>query len=290
MAPTMSGPGFDAQAMKDRERATWSAASVGWKTHDERLVEFSRPVTEELVRRAGIRPGLRVLDLASGTGEPSLTIAERVGAAGSVLGVDLAEPMLAVARDKATRRGLTNVEYRVADAENLDLPSATFDAATMRWGIMFLPDPVAAMRHVHRVLRDGARLALAAWGPPEANPFLRIPLDVIRKYTEVPTPPPGSPGLFAFGPAARLPATLQQAGFGDVGTAELKLRVAGFENGADYWKFQRAIAGPIARLYEPLAPDVRSKIDNEVAAEAENYRAGRQLEIPAMTWIGWGSR
>ena len=286
----MSGPGFDAVAMKDRERATWSAVSVGWKTHDERLVEFSQPVTEELVRRAGIRPGIRVLDLASGTGEPSITIAERVGPGGSVLGVDLAEPMLAVAREKATRRSVKNVEYRVADAENLELPSAAFDAATMRWGIMFLPDPVAAMRQVHRVLCPGAKVALAAWGPPDANPFLRIPLDVIRRHIEVPTPPPGSPGLFAFGQPARLPETLKQAGFRDVGSAELKLQIACFENGADYWKFQRAIAGPITRLYEPLSPEVRGKIDAEVAAEAEKFRAGDQLSVPAMTWIGWGTR
>ncbi len=286
----MSGPGIDATAIKDRERATWSAASVGWKMHDEVLVAFSKPVTEELVRRAGIRPGLRVLDLASGTGEPSLTIAERVGPDGSVLGVDLAEPMLAVARDKATRRGVKNVEYRVADAENLDLPSAAFDAATMRWGIMFLPDPVAAMRQVYRVLRPGAKVALAAWGPPDANPFLRIPLDVIRRHIEVPVPPPGSPGLFAFGEPARLPATLQQAGFTGVESTALKLRMTGFESGSDYWKFQRAIAGPITRLYEPLSPELRGTIDEEVAAEAEKYRAGSHLEVPAMTWIGSGGR
>lgn len=286
----MSGPPGDADAVKERERATWSAVSVGWKTHDAKMIEFSRPVTEELIRHAKIRPGLRVLDLASGTGEPSLSIAERVGPGGSVLGVDLAEPMLAVARDKAAQRGLTNVEYRVADAENLDLPSETFDAATMRWGIMFLPDPVAAMREVRRVLRPDAKLALSAWGPPDANPFLRIPLDVMRRHIDVPTPAPGSPGLFAFAQAARLPATLQQAGFGDVGAAELKLRVKGFETGSDYWTFQRAIAGPIARLYEPLSPELRRTIDEEVAAEAEKYRVGSQLEVPAMTWIGWGTR
>lgn len=286
----MGGPGTDGAAIKDRERATWSAASVGWKTHDAALVAFSQPVSEELIRRARIAPGMRVLDLASGTGEPSLSIAERVAPHGSVLGIDLAEPMLVVAREKAAQRRLANIEYRAGDAEGLPLPAASFDAATMRWGIMFLPDPVGALRHVHQALRPGAQVALAAWGPPAANPFLGIPLEVLRRHTEVPTPPPGSPGLFAFADAARLPDTLREAGFSNVGSTAFPMAMSNFSSGADYWTFQRAIAGPITRLYEPLPADVRASVDAEVAAEAERFRHGPRLEIPAMTWIGWGTR
>lgn len=286
----MTGVGLDAAAIQERERVTWSAASVGWKTHDELLTTFSRPVSEELVRRAAVGPGMRVLDLASGTGEPSLTTAERVGPSGSVLGIDLAEPMLAVAREKAARRHLTNIEYRAGDAEQLALPERSFDAATMRWGVMFLPDPVGAMRRVHRALKPGAKFALAAWGPPEANPFLRVPLEVLRRHTEVPVPPPGSPGLFAFAEAARLPTTLKQAGFQAVESGEFPLRITIFRSGAEYWNFQRAIAGPIARLYDPLPAETRQEIDVEIAAEAEKFRTGGALELPAMTWIGSGTR
>lgn len=286
----MTGPVRDAAAIKDREKATWSAASVGWKTHDEALVAFSRPVSEALVRRAGIAPEMRVLDLASGTGEPSLTIAERVAPRGSVLGIDLAEPMLAVAREKAAGRHLSNVEYRVGDAESLTVPESSFDAATMRWGIMFLPDPVRAMRGVHRALKPGAKVALAAWGPPESNAFLRIPVDVLRRHTEVPSPPPGSPGVFAFAEPGRLPATLRAAGFSEVESAELPMRLATFHSGADYWEFQRAIAGPVMRLYEPLDSRTRARVDAEIVSEAERYRRGATLELPAMTWIGWAAR
>lgn len=281
---------MDAAAIKEREKATWSTASAGWKRHDRVLVEFSQPVSEELLRRAGVGAGMRVLDLASGTGEPSLTIAERVGPNGSVLGIDLAEPMLAVAREKAARRRLTNVEYRAGDAEGLQLPDGAFDAATMRWGVMFLPDPVAALRHVHKALRPGARFALAAWGPPPENPFLALPLEVLRRHTEVPTPPPASPGLFAFADATRLPGTLTAAGFRDVGSAAFPMRMTSFRDGAEYWTFEREVAGPIARLYDPLPAATRAKVDAEVAAEAEKFRQGESLEIPAMTWIAWGAR
>ena len=286
----MAPPGEDPAAIKDRERAIWSAASAGWKTYDETLVAFSRPVSEALIRRARIARGMRVLDLASGTGEPSLSIAEQVAPGGSVLGIDIAEPMLAVAREKATARGLRNVEFRAGDAEALALPDGSFDAATMRWGIMFLPNPVGALRFVHRVLRPGAAVALAAWGPPAANPFLRIPLDVLRRYTEVPTPAPGSPGLFAFGDPDRLPGALRSAGYQDVESVELPMRMTNFRDGTEYWTFQRAIAGPIARLYEPLDPATRRTIDAEIATESERYRRGDRLEIPAMTWIAGGLR
>jgi SAM-dependent methyltransferase len=290
LGPPMTAPGDDGAEIKERERATWSAASVGWKTHDDALVAFSNPVSEELIRRAGIVPGMRVLDLASGTGEPSLSIAERVAPRGSVLGIDLAEPMLAVAREKAVRRGLTNVEYREGDAESLGLPEVAFDAATMRWGIMFLPDPVGALRNLHRTLKPGAKVALAAWGPPAQNPFLRLPMEVLRRHTEVPTPPPGGPGLFAFGDAARLPSTLNEAGFREVGSAELALRMTNFRDGAEYWRFQREIVGPIARLYDPLPPETRAKVDAEVVAEAEKFRRYDTLDLPGMTWVGWGTR
>jgi SAM-dependent methyltransferase len=287
---SVTAPGADTTTMKEHERATWSAASAGWKTHDEALVAFSRPVSDELIRRAGIGPGMHVLDLASGTGEPSLAIAERVAPLGSVLGIDLAEPMLVVAREKADRRRLSNIEYREGDAEVLPLPESTFDAATMRWGIMFLPDPVGALRRVHRSLKPGAKVALAAWGPPGLNPYLTIPTDVLRRHTDIPSPAPGGPGLFAFGDAERLPSSLKEAGFLDVGSTGLSLRNTSFRNGAEYWRFQREVVGPTLRLYEPLTPAIRAKVDVEVAAEAEKFRRHDRLDLPAMTWVGWGTR
>ena len=279
-----------AKEILERERATWSAASAGWRANDEIIVGFTRDVSEEMIRRAEIRKGMRVLDLASGTGEPSISIAERVAPGGSVLGIDLAEPMLEFAREKAAGRNVRNIEFRVSDVESAALPPSTFDAATMRFGLMFVPDPVAALRHVHAALRPGAKVAVAVWGPPPDNPFLRLPLDVLQRHLEVPKPPPGSPGLFSFGDRYRLPSVMKSAGFASPETSEVRVRVSAFRTGEEYWKFTRSVAGPITKLYESLTPPVRSQVDSEIAAEAENYATGAGLSLPGLSWVGWGSR
>ena len=280
----------DTEAMKDRERATWTAASPGWKTHDAVLAAFTRPVSEELLRRVHLSPGMRVLDLASGTGEPSLSAAERVGPTGSVLGTDLTDSMLVVARQKAADRGLRNIEYRVADVEHLDLPVGSFDAATMRFGIMFVPDPVKALRNIHRALRPGGAAALAVWGTPQENPIFRIPLEVLRRHTELPTPAPGAPGLFAFSDPQRLTQVLSEAGFQEVGSSPCPVQMADFRSGTEYWAFQRSVIGPIVRIYESLPPEVRRTVDAEVAEAAERHRGASGLVLPGMSYVGWGRR
>lgn len=279
-----------AEKILERERATWSAASAGWRVHDSIIVGFTRDVSEEMIRRASIRPGMRVLDLASGTGEPSISVAERVAPAGSVLGIDLAGPMLEFAREKAAVRKVKNIEFRVSDVESADLAPSSFDAATMRFGLMFVPDPVAALQRVHAALRPGAKVAVAVWGPPQDNPFLRLPMDVLKRHMEVPNPPPGSPGLFSFGDRARLPSVLKSAGFVNPETSEVRVRVSAFRTGQEYWKFTRAVAGPITKLYETLTPAAQSKVDSEVAEEAEKFAAGGGLSLPGLSWVGWGSR
>lgn len=274
----------------ERERATWSVASAGWRVYDKVIVAFTRPVSDEMVRRAAIAPGMRVLDLASGTGEPSISIAERVGPSGSVLGIDLAEPMLAFAREKAARRKVSNVEYRVGHVEEAHLPPASFDAATMRFGLMFVPDSVAAMKSVHAALKPGAKAAIGVWGPSQENAFLRLPIDVLERYVEVPRPPPGGPGLFSFAERGRLPAVLKAAGFKDAETSEVHVAVTEFPTGKEYWEFTRSVAGPITKLYESLPPSVRSKVDAEVAAEAEKFTRNGALSLPGLSWVGWASR
>lgn len=280
----------DVQDAKMRERATWSSVADAWMKYDAQLVGFGRPVADELLRRSGVTAGLRVLDLASGTGEPALSIAERVGAHGSVLATDLAEPMLAYARAKAAKRGLSNVEFRVADAEALELPEGSVDAATMRWGLMFLPEPERALRNVHRALRSGGRLAVATWGTPDQNPIFQIPLSAIRKKSGKPGPPPGTPGLFALSDPTRLTGLLSAAGFRDVGVHGVPVPMKEFRSGAEYWQFQREMAGPIAQSWRELSEADRNAVDLEVAEGYDRHRGGSGMEVPGLSLVAWGTR
>jgi ubiquinone/menaquinone biosynthesis C-methylase UbiE len=144
---------MSAADMKSKEFQSWSSVAPGWRKHDERLTGAFDGVSTALLDKAGIKPGDHVLDVACGTGEPAIPAAQRVGPSGKVYATDLVAAMVAFAKEKAQARKLANIEFVVGDGELLDLPSAAFDAATMRWGLMFMPEPLACLQRIHAALK-----------------------------------------------------------------------------------------------------------------------------------------
>ena len=126
----------DKSELKERERNNWRSDAEGWRRRDELLRKGAASVTKRMLELSGISPGSRLLDIASGTGEPAISAAQIVGESGRVIGTDLAEEMLAVAREKILQTGLGNIEFHCIDAETLDFAAGSFDAATIRWGLM----------------------------------------------------------------------------------------------------------------------------------------------------------
>ena len=260
---------LDPQAIKREQREQWGRAAAGWRKHDERFRQVTAPVSQRLLEAAGIAPGHRVLDIACGTGEPALPAAKIVGPAGSVLATDMAPEMLEVAREKALARGLANVEFRLVDGEELDVEPESFDAATCRWGIMFMPEPLRCLGQVYRALKPGGRVAFSVWGPPERNPFISLPAAVVVKYLETPPPNPTLPGgVFSFAAPGKLESTFAGVGFRDVKVDGLELPMAVFDSGQEYWQFQREIAGPLATLFGRLPADAQETAAREIAAAA----------------------
>jgi len=212
-------------------------------------------MTQRLIELAAIAPGMRVLDLASGNGEPGLAIARAVGPSGSVLLSDQSPEQLDFAREKAGAQGLANVEFRVADAEEIHVDEGAFDAVTCRCGLMFLPEPIRAMRIAHRALRPGGRLAVAVWGPPHLNPFYTLPYSVLMKYADARPPDVGQcPGIFAFAERNRLAALFSEAGFRDILVEDLELWPADYESGEAYWQAAR-LSGPVSREINKIPED-----------------------------------
>jgi ubiquinone/menaquinone biosynthesis C-methylase UbiE len=277
---------MDKATMKTKELGNWTRVAPGWRKHDEALARAFKPVTERLLDEAAVGPGGRVLDIASGTGEPALPAAVRVGAAGRVLGLDFVEDMLDCAREKADVRGLTNVEFRRVDGETLDVPGASFDAVTMRWGLMFMPDPGACLTRARGALRDGGRLALACWAAPERNPWVTVAMGVLKRHMELPTPAPGATGIFAFADPSRLAATVEAAGFRDVRVDAVELRPIDMATGAEYFAFTFELAGPLAALFAQLDQRTQELVAREVADDAETRSLvpGRVV-LPGATWV-----
>lgn len=275
---------MDAIAMKDKERKTWTDVTPGWRKRDAELVAWARPVTERILERARVGNGQRVLDIACGTGEPAIPAARRVGSAGFVLGVDFVEDMLAFARDKAVREGLRNVEFRRQDGEELDAPAGSFDCVTMRFGLMFMPDPVSCLKRAWRALKPGGCIALATWAPPEKNPWVTTTLAVLKRHADMPAPPPGAPGLFAMADPERLRSVLSQAGFREVQVEETAVS-RDFGDGKSYFQFLIELAGPLAAVYAALPGERQTRVAEEVAAEAEKRRQGGKLVIGGLAWV-----
>jgi SAM-dependent methyltransferase len=273
---------MDAKSFKETQHETWTAAAAGWRRNDAKLRAFMAPVAARMVR--DLKPGQRVLDVASGTGEPALEAAARVGPNGSVLGTDFVPQMLELARETATGRGLRNVEFRVSDGEMLDLPEGAFDAATMRFGLMFMPDPLACLTRVHRALKPGGALIVACWAGPEENPWASILMDVLRRHVEIPEPPPGAPGLFAFADPNRLRSTATAAGFRDATIDKVSFTMVDFPSGKDFVTYQLDLAGPIAHLFEKVPESRRQAVLGEMANEAEQA-GGIPVRLLGLTWI-----
>ncbi len=277
---------LDAQAIKERQREEWGRAAAGWRKHDERFRRMTAPVTQRLLEMAAIAPGQRVLDIACGTGEPALPAARIVGPAGSVLATDLAAEMLEVARERAAAQGIANIEFRLVDGEELDVEAESFDAATCRWGIMFMPEPLRCLGHVRDALKPGGRVAFAAWGPPERNPFITMPTGIIRKYHPGPLPDPTAPGgIFSFAAGERLESSLAEAGFRDVQVDGLELPLADFNSGEEYWQFQREIAGPLATMFAQLPSGVQETAAREIAAAAAGGDPNGRVSLNGYTLL-----
>jgi len=258
---------IDAQAIKQQHRKDWDRAATSWRKYDESLRQSSAPLTRRMLELADIQPGHRVLDIASGTGEPGLPAAEIVGPSGSVLLTDQSPEMLAVAREKARAEGLQNVDFLVCDAEQLELEPASFDAALCRGALPLMPDPPAVLRIAYAALKPGGRIALTAGGRPEANPYFTVPYLVLRKYTTLPRYERGAPGPLYFADPDRLHAALADAGFRELHFESMELVPMEFENGRAYWEYSREFTG-LAAVLAQIPADQHEKIAEEVAAVA----------------------
>ena len=138
-----------------------------WRRYDAVEDRLTAGVSERMLDLAGVGRGARVLDLATGRGEPAIRAAKRAGPTGRVVGVDVAEGLLQMAREKAAREGVSNPELRVGEAESVEgIGEGEFDAVTARWGLMSMRDPVAALRNAWSASKGKGVLVAALWAEP----------------------------------------------------------------------------------------------------------------------------
>ncbi len=276
---------IDKPQLKQRERDNWASAADGWRRRDALLTRGAAPVSERMLELSRIASGSRLLDIASGTGEPSISAAKIVGESGQVTGTDLVDEMLAVAREKVAAAGLNNIEFHCIDAEALDFAAGSFDAVTSRWGLMFMPEPQACLAAAYKALKQNGRIVLACWAAADKNPFVGVLIQTLGKYMDIPTPPLGTPGIFAFDDPQRLQDALKTAGFRNIELEEKVINVIEVKDGQAYWDAMSDLAAPVMALVRQLDESVRSDYIAEVIEVANTFRKGDTLPMKGTTWI-----
>jgi SAM-dependent methyltransferase len=207
---------FDPKAHREASLAGWEAAASGWARRQEDIRSMSAPVSHWMVQAIDPQPGHKVLELASGMGETGMLAAELVQPGGGVIISDQAAAMLEGARARAAELGLENIEFKVLNAEWIDLPLASVDGVLCRWGYMLMADPATALADARRVLRPSGRIALAVWDEVRANPWAALPGLELRERGLGGSPEPAAPGPFTLGSRDRVAGLLEQAGFTEI--------------------------------------------------------------------------
>ena len=250
-----------------RVRQTWDHQAKIWFAQREQILKDSRPVHEWLVRNAAPQAGQRLLEIAAGPGDTGFLAAKGLGN-GRLVSTDLAPAMVEAARARAAELGITNADFRTLDAQAMELESESFDAAICRWGYMLMPDPAAAFRETRRVLKPGGRLAFAVFTAPAENPWVSIPVAVLREAGLFPQPSSEwQPSILALADRARVEALVTDAEFASLAIEDVGFAWT-FPNTGEYWTFleQTSAMGPVLRaLPDDTRASIRASIDSGIA-------------------------
>lgn len=269
-------------------RAVWESMAQGWDERHAYLEERARPVAERMLERAAPRPGETILDLAAGTGVVGLAAARAVAPEGRVIIGDFSPAMVEAARRHAAALGLENVDFRVLDAEALDLPADLVDVVLCRWGYMLMGDPGAALAESRRVLRPGGRLACAVFDGPRQNPWAALPSAVLNARGHMPAAESGAPGILALADRDRLEGLFARAGFANLRIEEVPFTWT-FDDEDDYWAFLNDAAGALAMVIARLDDAERAAVRDQVAAELGPFRADGRIALPAQCLVASAS-
>lgn len=276
------------EQIRDQQRQTWDKFSSGWKKWDELVLSWLAPVGQELIRSAGLRETSNVLDVAAGTGEPGLTAASRVPK-GMVTVTDLSDRMLEVAGENAARRGIKNFQTRQCDAGALPFPDNSFDAVLCRFGFMFFPDVAVSVKEFVRVAKPGARICTAVWDVPDKNPWATTVMGTISKHVEMPTPPPGAPGLFRCATPDYMETAFRKGGLKDI-TVKTVAGDLTFKTAEEYWSFMTEIAAPVVAGLAKANEPTRKKIEATVLELARKTSPDGKPRLPWSASVISGSK
>jgi SAM-dependent methyltransferase len=282
-----SASSFDSKQYKETTRQQWQSAAAAWHRWGPTLEAWLGPATELMLELARVSPGDRVLDVAAGAGGQTIAAAKRAGPSGTVLATDISSNILELAAQAARQAGLTNVETRVLDGENLELEEGSFDAVISRVGLIYFPDQQQALTQMRRVLKPGGRVAAIVYSTADKNGFFSIPISIIRRRAQLPPPAPGQPGPFSLGSPGVLEAAFQRAGFRDVETRFLSAPLR-MPSAAECVRFERESFGALHQMLSGVTDAEREAGWEEIAQALHPFAGPDGFAGPCELIVGVG--
>jgi ubiquinone/menaquinone biosynthesis C-methylase UbiE len=250
-------------------------AAEKWKS---KSAAMGRNVTQALVEYARPAMGMKVLDLASGTGEPAISLSSKVGSGGDVIALDLSSELLEVAKQRAEQRRLTNFHVRVADAQELPFADNTFDLITCRFGVMFFADCEKALIEASRVLKPSGRVCFVAWGPFD-QPYWKSTMGIAHRHVGGPLLEASSANMFRFADPGSLAKVLHLAGFTAVEEETKQLPWTWPGSAEELWEYAQAVSAPFRAMLERIPENKRALIDAEVYEAVRQFEDGNRIKF-----------
>ncbi|HLF83036.1 MAG TPA: class I SAM-dependent methyltransferase [Blastocatellia bacterium] len=249
------------------------------------------PITSALIEAAAIEEGGdSVLDVAGGSGEPSITIAEAVGPSASVIFTDAVAEMVVASRSQARHRRLTNIEFTQCVGEALPFSTGTFDVVVCRLGVMLFPDPAAAIREMLRVVKPAGRVALAVWNARDSNPFFYVVANIVSRYVESPPEDPDAPGAFRFAGSGKLAGLLRDAGAIEVTERLLKFSIDAPLEPKQFWEVRTELSDTLRAKVAALSSEQVARMAQEVEEAGRAFYDAGRMRFPAEVLIVSGRR
>ncbi len=284
-----TAPQFDPVKYKNTTHDQWQTAAEAWFRWSPTLNQWLGKSTETMLDMAGISTGHRVLDVAAGAGEQSITTAKKVGSTGYVLATDISSNILEFAKQMAKNSGLENIETKVMDGENLSVPDATFDAVISRVGLIYFPDQQKALREMLRVLKPGGKVAAIVYSIPENNKLFSVPVSIIRNRAKLPPPLPGQPGPFSLGAEGVIEKAFMQAGFINVKSVLVDSPLL-MTAAKDCVRFEKESFGALHQMMSSLTDTEKESVWLEIEQELKKFETEQGFIGPCEMVVAIGEK
>ena len=258
----------------------WRESAPYWARHASIVRAMFAPITNAIIEAAQLQDGDLVLDVAGGSGEPSLTIAGGVGPSTLIVFTDAVAEMVETARSQARDNELTNIEFAQAVAEALPFRSDMFDVIVCRLGVMLFPDPIGAINEMLRVVKPGGRIVTAVWSAKEENPFFHVVADILSRYVESPPEDPDAPGAFCFATSGKLADLFRHSGAAEVTERVLDFTLEAPITPMQFWQMRSELSDTLRAKVAGLSTEEVDRLAKEVEQAGRAFYENDRMRFP----------